>query len=80
MVRGTTILKTVVLLTATGTTPTTTTTTTTVFGLCAVLLRALFCTRTGEWEFVGRVKEESRPVPAMLAHQYPKIKLDWVAW
>ncbi|MDD1463975.1 hypothetical protein MEO43_01405 [Dolichospermum sp. ST_sed5] len=27
--------------------------------------RAFFCTRTGGWEFVGRVKEESRPVPVM---------------
>ncbi|MCC5618381.1 hypothetical protein LC605_25515 [Nostoc sp. CHAB 5836] len=64
MVRGTTILKTVALLTATGTIPTTTTTT--VFGWCAVLRRALFCARVGGCECVERAKEESRPVPVML--------------
>ncbi|MEA5553300.1 hypothetical protein VB713_20380 [Anabaena cylindrica UHCC 0172] len=62
MVRGTTILKIAVLLIATTTTSTTTIL---VFGLCVVVRRVLFCTRTGGWEFVGRVKEESRPVPVM---------------
>jgi hypothetical protein len=66
VVRGTTILKTVVLPIATGTTQTTITTTSG-FGLCVVLLRrALFCARVGVWECVERAKEESRPVPAML--------------
>ncbi|MFB2917351.1 hypothetical protein [Aerosakkonema funiforme] len=41
-----------------------TVTTISVFVL-SVLLRVLFFARTGEWEFVGRVLEESRPVPAM---------------
>ncbi len=27
--------------------------------------RALFCARTGGWEFTGRAEEESRPVPVM---------------
>jgi len=64
VVRGTTILKIAVLLIAT-TTISTTTTTILVFGLFVVVRRAFFCTRTGGWEFVGRVKEESRPVPVM---------------
>ncbi len=38
---------------------------------------ALFCTRTGRWESVGCVKEESRPIPEIsipyLGHRYPKI-------
>lgn len=34
-----------------------------VFALSA-LLRALFCTRTGKWEFTQWVEEEFRPVPA----------------
>jgi hypothetical protein len=66
VVRGTTILKIAVLLTATGTTQTTITTTS-VFGLCVVLRRALFCARVGVWECVERAKEESRPVPVMSA-------------
>ncbi|WP_414582754.1 hypothetical protein [Scytonema sp. PCC 10023] len=43
----------------------TTGTTTWVFGLW---LRgsALFCVRTGGWEFIGRTKEESRPSPVRL--------------
>ena len=53
VVRGTTILKTAVRRVATSTMRATGTTTS-VFVLC-VLLRALFCTRTGGWEFVGRV-------------------------
>ncbi len=65
VVRGTTTLKTVVLPIATGIPPTTVTTMW-VFGWCAVVLAALSCTRTGGWEFVGRVKGESRPVPVML--------------
>ncbi len=65
VVRGTTILKIAVLPIATTTTQTTITTTS-VFGLCAVLRRALFCARVGVWECVERAKEESRPVPAML--------------
>jgi hypothetical protein len=64
VVRGTTILKIAVLLIAT-TTISITTTTILVFGLYVVVRRAFFCTRTGGWEFVGRVKEESRPVPVM---------------
>jgi len=64
VVRGTTILKIAVLLIATTTTSITTTTIL-VFGLYVVVRRAFFCTRTGGWEFVGRVKEESRPVPVM---------------
>jgi len=62
VVRGTTILKIAVLLIAT-----TTTSTTTIlgFGLPVVARRAFFCTRTDGWEFVGCVKEESRPVPVM---------------
>ncbi len=67
VVLGTTILKTAVRRIAT-TTMRATGTTTTVFVLC-VLLRALFCTRTGGWEFVGRVEEESRPVPVMSVSQ-----------
>jgi hypothetical protein len=68
VVRGTTILKIAVLLIATTTTSTTTTTIL-VFGLFVVVRRAFFCTRTGGWEFVGRVKEESRPVPVMSVSQ-----------
>ncbi len=64
VVPGTTILKTVVLRIATTTTTRPTTTTILVFGLCA-LRRALFCTRAGEWEFVGSVEEESMLVPVM---------------
>ncbi len=65
VVRGTTILKTVVLPIATTTTQTTRTTIS-VFGLCVVVwLRALFCTRVGGCECVERVKKESRPVPVI---------------
>ncbi len=65
VVRGTTILKTAVLLIATGTIPTTGTTTT-VFGLFALFPPELFCARVGVWECVERAEEESRPVPAIL--------------
>ncbi len=63
-VPGITIRGTVALLIATTTIPIIVTTTT-VFVLSAVL-RVLFRARAGKWEFVGRAKKESRPVPAML--------------
>ncbi len=62
VVLGTTILIIAVLLIATTTTSTTTIL---VFGLYVVARRVFFCTRTDGCEFVGRVKEESRPVPVM---------------
>ncbi len=64
VVRGTTILKTVVLQIATGTIRATTTTTSG-FGWFAFLRRALFCTRFGGWESSESVREESRLVPAI---------------
>ncbi len=63
-VPGTTTLKTAVLLTATGTHPPTKTITL-VFG-SSVFPPALFSTRVDEWEFIERVREESRFAPVML--------------
>jgi hypothetical protein len=60
-VRGTTIRGTAALRIVTGTRPTTGTTTS-VFGL-SLLRPALFCVRTDGWEFIGHIKEESRPTP-----------------
>jgi hypothetical protein len=40
-------------------------TTTSVFGWLS-LLPALFRVRTGGWEFIGRILEESSPVPVIL--------------
>ncbi|MFB2934947.1 hypothetical protein ACE1B6_06680 [Aerosakkonemataceae cyanobacterium BLCC-F154] len=43
----------------------TTITTTILVFVLYVVRSALLCTRTGGWEFVGRVEQESRPVPVM---------------
>ncbi len=64
VVRGSTIPGTVVLPIATPTIRTSASTLS-VFVL-SVRLRVLFCTRTGRWESVGRVREESRPAPVIL--------------